>query len=365
MKILFFIESLHSGGKERRLVELIKGLSRDPNFEMELVLTKENIHYTEIERTGIKIHFFVRKIKKDPRIFIKFYSLAKKYKPDIIHVWGNMVAIYAIPTKIILGIPMINNEITDARINVSKSILSHKLTFPFSDKIISNSYAGLEAYNAPANKSSVIYNGFEFDRINNLESKDLIRDKFNIKTKFIVAMVASFTVYKDYTTFIKAALELLITNNDVTFLCIGGGDFEKYKQIIGHENEINILFLGKQENIESIMNVCDIGVLISNSKLHGEGISNSLLEFMALSKPVIANDCGGTIEIVENNKNGFIIEDQNYLDLKDKILTLLEDENLRIMFGQESIKIVTKFFSIEKMINSFKLAYNDFFFKNN
>ena len=40
MKILFFIESLGSGGKERRLVELIKGLSKDKNIEIELVLKK-------------------------------------------------------------------------------------------------------------------------------------------------------------------------------------------------------------------------------------------------------------------------------------------------------------------------------------
>ena len=53
-------------------------------------------------------------MKKDPSVLFRFYWLAKKIKPDIIHVWGHMVAFYAVPAKRLLNIPMINNEITDA-----------------------------------------------------------------------------------------------------------------------------------------------------------------------------------------------------------------------------------------------------------
>jgi len=111
MRILFYIESLRSGGKERRLLELIKGLSKNKNIDMALVLTREDIHYTDVFDTGIKIYYTIRKgLKKDPRLFFKFYKIAKKVKPDIIHVWGNMVAVYAIPTKVLLRIKMVNNH---------------------------------------------------------------------------------------------------------------------------------------------------------------------------------------------------------------------------------------------------------------
>ena len=150
MKILFFIESLRPGGKERRLVELIKNLLKDSNVKCELVLTKKEIHYKEIFKTGIKIHFIVRKyFKKDPRLFFMFYNITKQYQPDIIHVWGNLVAIYAIPAKLLLRIPIINNQIADAPIKISKGLLSHKLTFLFSDRIIANSISGLISYSAP------------------------------------------------------------------------------------------------------------------------------------------------------------------------------------------------------------------------
>ena len=250
MKILFFIESLEAGGKERRLVELIKGLSQNKSNEMELVVTKKFIHYDAVFSTGIKIHYTLRKhTTKDPSIFFKFYKIAMKMKPDIIHVWGNMTAIYAIPTKLLLRIPLINNQITDAPAHLPSAILSHKLSFPFSDKIIANSYAGLKAYKAPEKKSDVIYNGFDFNRISELKSKESIRAKFNLKTKYMIGMVASFSSFKDYSTYLKAANIILKIKKDITFLCIGAGDDSQAKLEVDQQHLDNILFLGKQNDV--------------------------------------------------------------------------------------------------------------------
>jgi len=365
MKILFFIEGLGAGGAERRLVELIKGISNYPNIEIELVSTKNNLHYNDLLSTGIRIHYLIRKkLKKDPIIFLKFFKIAKKFRPDIIHVWGNLTAFYAIPTKVLLSTPMINNQITNAPLEVSRSIFGHSTTFPFSDVIISNTIAGLKVYRAPMRKSKVIYNGFNFDRIIDLEDEKLIRRKFNIQSEFIIGMVGHFSDKKDYTTYIKAAKKVLIKNSNVTFLCIGGGDFGKYDQIVGHEYRDNILFLGRQDQVESIMNVCDIGVLVSNSKVHGEGISNALLEFMALGKPVIANDAGGTKELIMDKENGFLIKDEDIHNLAEKISFLLNNKTSRKEFGNASIQIVKEKFNIQKMIDNFMQEYVSIFDKN-
>jgi len=57
MKILFFIDSLTSGGKERRLTELMKALSDKPEINFGLVLMSDDIHYEEILDLKIKIHY--------------------------------------------------------------------------------------------------------------------------------------------------------------------------------------------------------------------------------------------------------------------------------------------------------------------
>lgn len=360
MKILFFVDSLRAGGKERRIVELIKGLGKSNNFEIELVLTKRIIHYEEIYLSDIKIHYAERKnIKKDPMVFVKFYKIARKFKPDIIHVWENMVAIYAIPSKLLLKVPLINNQITTAPLKVHNSFFGHKLAFYFSDLIVSNTKAGLQSFQSPQNKSRTIYNGFDFSRIRNLVSRSLVRENFNVMTKYVVGMIASFSDKKDYLTFIKAANLVLSTRADVTFLCVGSGDYTNLKKLVEPGFENRILFFSEQKEVESLMNICDIGVLMSNSKVHGEGISNALLEFMALEKPVIANYAGGTPELVENNKSGFLIENCDFNSLENRILLLINNSDLIDKFGKKSRQIVADKFSIDQMILSFEHTYNE------
>ena len=368
MKILFFIESLHSGGKERRLVELIKGLKQYPEIECELVLTRKDIHYKDIFSTGIKIHFIVRKyLKKDPRSFFMFFRICKKYKPDIIHVWGSMVAIYAIPAKVLLKIPLINSSITYATpIKIfSKIWLTLILTIPFSNFIVSNSKAGLKTHKLKNNqKNRVIYNGFNFDRIKNISDQIKIRNKFNIVTKYVIGMVASFSNYKDYETYIKAAHEVLQNNNSVTFLCIGAGDDSYFQSSVKPEFKENIKFLGRQGNVESIMNICDIGVLMSNPNTHGEGISNALMEFMALSKPIIASDGGGTGELIIDEETGFLVKPESVEELASKIVYLLENEAVALKMGVKGRERIKQEFDLGKMVIIYYNLYQKLILSN-
>ena len=64
MKILFFIDSLLAGGKERRLTELMKELKKNTSVNFGLVVMNQEIHYKEVLDLDITIHYLVRKTKK-------------------------------------------------------------------------------------------------------------------------------------------------------------------------------------------------------------------------------------------------------------------------------------------------------------
>jgi glycosyltransferase involved in cell wall biosynthesis len=356
MKVLFFIESLRAGGKERRIIELLKGLKSYPGIELALVLTRKEIHYNEILRLDIPLFYAERKyFKKDPLVFIKFYRIARKYNPDIIHVWGHMVAFYAVPAKKLLNIPMLNSEITDA--TPAQRLLGKKWVFDASDRIIANTQAGLTAYKAPTEKSGVIHNGFNFKRLDQLESPEEVRARFAIDTTFVVAMVASFSSYKDHGTYLEAAIDVLDRYQDITFLCVGDGEDVKYREGIPDEYSDRIKFLGKQNHVETIMNICDIGVLATNTKNHGEGISNALMEFMALGKPVIATNFGGSVELIEHGTSGYLIPAFDSSRLAGLIVDLVKDTDKRKRLGQQAKQRIQEKFSIEKMVESFYSEY--------
>ena len=79
---------------------------------------------------------------------------------------------------------------------------------------------------------------------------------------------------------------------------------------------------------------------------------------MALGKPVIATDGGGTNEILENNKTGFLIDPSDPEMLLEKMELLLNNAALRDTMGMTGKKRIQDHFSIDKMVRDYILYYN-------
>jgi glycosyltransferase involved in cell wall biosynthesis len=365
MKVLFVIDCLASGGKERRLTELMKMLKAKSTIEFELVVMSNDIHYKEVLDLGIGIHYIIRKTKKDISVFFKLYNLCKKYKPDIVHCWDDMTAVYVAPVCKLLNIKLANGMIVDTPVNFNifnKAWLRAKLTFPLSDLIIGNSEAGLEAYRAPHKKSVCIHNGMHLTRFVNLENSETIKTKIlgeSCNGQLVIGMVAAFEDRKDYDTLIEAAKVLIPLHSEIRFLFIGDGkNFTRIKGSIPAEMQDKLIFLGKRSEIEAIINIFDIGILLTNTKMHGEGISNSILEYMALGKPVIATRGGGTTELVRDGVNGFLIEGGDTEHLIEKIELLSGNAELRAELGKNGKSLIQNNFEINQMTQRYIHQYS-------
>ena len=359
MKILFFIGTLQSGGKERRLIELLSYLKMHTSYEMMVVLRQKKIDYQTFNNLDIPFKVLTEKyIKKDIRIPFNFLKICVEYKPDVIHSWGAMPATVALLSIILKRIPHLNSQITSAPRTYKKCSLStiqNKINFKFSDIILSNSLAGLDSFHPPKSKSKVIYNGVNPERFYNLPDKDEIRKKYNIKTSFAVVMVASFTDNKDFDLFINIASYIYSIRKDISFVCVGGG--KNLKRIKDNSSEVsNIIFTGRIDDVEAIINSCDIGVLFSTK---GEGISNSILEYMALGKPVIANDAGGNNEIISHQKSGLIITYESSDEIGQLIIGLINSPEIRERYGIEGKRIIQEKFSLDRMGQDFEKLYSE------
>lgn len=358
MKILYFIDSLKTGGKERQLVELIKVIHNNHNIDCELITMNNKIEYEEILLKNIKIHFLVRKRKKDLSIFFKLYKILRRFKPDIVHTWDGMTSFYLNPFKLINKFKFINGTIRWAHPKEIFSFLYRmglKISFFLSDVVVANSYAGKELY-APKKKSIVIYNGFNFKRLSKNTNDNELRKFYDIENKKIVGMVANFTDYKDYYTYINAANIIYQNNEDVVFFAIGNGPgLEESIALIGKFGITDrFRIINNETKIEEIIGLFDVAVLSSFS----EGISNAIIEYMAFSKPVVATDSGGTREIVIDQVTGYLVKKQNTEDLAEKVILLLNNPEIARGFGIEGKKIVLDKFSLEKMVNNYLILYD-------
>jgi glycosyltransferase involved in cell wall biosynthesis len=358
MRILFVIDRLGYGGKERQLIELLKGLKRRENIQFRSVILSDNIYYSYVRELESKIDVLKRKIPHDPRILIKLYKICKEFQPDIIHSWESMCSVYAVPVAKILGVKFINGMIRNAHSKLKpfgSAWIRARLTFPWSDVILANSYAGLKSFNVPSHKGYCIHNGFDLRRLKKLENGELIRKKFQIHTPKVVGMVARFHARKDFETFVLSAKQILQKRKDVTFLAIGDGrTLRKCMNLVNGEFHDNIKFLGRQKDVESIVNILDVGVLAS----YAEGISNSIMEYMSLVKPVVATNHGGTSEIVVDNATGFLIGPKNVEEMARKIEFLLDNEVAAKAMGNAGKERLLKEFGLEKMTDRYVELYH-------
>jgi len=116
--------------------------------------------------------------------------------------------------------------------------------------------------------------------------------------------------------------------------------------------EQRIRFLGQRQDVDSLVPQMDIGVLCTFT----EGISNSILEFMAAGKPVVVTDGGGSRELVMHGVHGFLVPVSDPSTVAEKIDLLLSDDNRALQMGMAGRQRVEESFSLEALAeNSFQL----------
>jgi glycosyltransferase involved in cell wall biosynthesis len=362
IRILFFIGSLQSSGKERRLIELMTYLKSLNKYELLLVLAYDIIEYPVFSKLNITYRILNKKPNsKNPLIYFKMNDICREFRPHIIHAWGNMPTFYMLPIGKLHKIPIVNSQITNARPNrerISFSSLTSRLNFRYSTVVISNSYAGLSSHNLKENgKYRVIYNGINMERFKNITSVDILRHHFGLRTKHAVVMVAAFSDNKDYDKYLEICKYVELIRYDITFFAVGdGNNFKRIKEKALISGLNNIQFTGKINNVEDLVSICDLGILLSPN---GEGISNSILEYMALGKPVIANDAGGTREIIDHGENGYLIENENAEEIAALINSLLDNSEIRRKMGAAGRRKIEESFILDKMGLAFESVYHD------
>lgn len=356
-KKILFVGSINGGGKERRMCELIRYLHELNQYD--LFLLTRNTSSADYPYVMECINGYYELTEKVPtRTQIKEYI--KKITPDIIHSWHTYLTYEIALMRFVLPkFYFVAGFIADG--NKDEGIKERVRTWiscAMSDVVVSNSWAGIYAHKAPKRKSVVIYNGFNPKRIpaDNIVIKT--REELQIGDSRVVVMAARMDKMKDFDTFLDAIKILNTKTTGVKYLLCGKGEKEEdYKKRVKLEKIDNVLFLGFRKDIEVIYKMSALSVLCS-AKIHNEGVSNSIMESMAMGTPVIATQSGGTPEIIEDGKNGYIIKTEDAVSLVEKIETLLNSEELMVNMSKASIMTIKKKFSIKKMVDDYLVVYS-------
>jgi L-malate glycosyltransferase len=148
---------------------------------------------------------------------------------------------------------------------------------------------------------------------------------------------------KNQAMFLRAARKVKEKFPDARFVLAGEGELlgeaKNLAKDLGLAGESH--FIGRCADVPALLNASDVCVLSSRT----EGFSNSILEYMAAGKPVVATKVGGAAEAVREGENGFLIESDDDEALAARLIELLENPRQARKFGERGRQIVKEKFS--------------------
>ena len=299
----------------------------DNGYEIHCACSIDKPVDKELQRRGVKI--FEVPFSRNPlgigniKAFIKLEELQRINDYDIVHVHTPIAAIYGRLLK--LNFPSLRIIYTAHGYHFLKggSKLGWILYYPiekimakFTDVTININKEDYEITKEKLkHKKCYLLNGvgLDLDKYKKLSSKEIQekRKEFGIKDKdFVVLMIAEINKNKNHIQLINAMDILKDKYPNIKVLCIGDGTLKESleKQIILRNLQNNIFMLGYRLDVNKLINISDIGILLS----HREGLPRNIMEFMACGRKVIATDIRGCRDIVCNYNVGTLVKVGDY-----------------------------------------------------
>ena len=338
MRSLVLTDHFKCGGAERVASLLINGLSTDEDNEVHVCVFEDTNRYG-VDKGRVFYHLLVKK----NRIGIidnlsKIWNLTKvmrKVNPEIIYSFGPIMASYVIIAAWLSGIRrrvrIVSSERNDPRrepVSDWKKIARDK-AYNASDVVVCQTPMALELLKKRGIKSKfvIIPNPISpnLPKWHGEESKDIITAARLTEQKNLPLLISAFgRVYKEYP--------------DYRLIIYGEGELmgELHNLIDSRNLNDVVLMPGFANNISEIM----AGAYMYVSSSDYEGISNSMLEALAIGLPCVCTDCpvGGAAMYIKNNVSGLLTRVMDEEGLYSAMKRLIIDKDLAISISKESRK---------------------------
>jgi glycosyltransferase involved in cell wall biosynthesis len=354
-----------AGGAEKQIYELAKGLDKNI-YEVHVVSLDcwGQAPKEIIEKTGSQLHIF-----RVVRVYglsgfvqgFRFHRFLKDNHIDIILTYHFSSDLWGTFWGHLAGVKTIISNRRDMGFwRNGLHIGAYKLVNHWVSKIVTVSESikqlVIKEEGVDPGCIEVIYNGVEVPEKNKKYLQEL-RAQLNLKHDDIVIMhVANLKPVKGHKYLLEAFAEISKQYPQVKLVLIGKDELNGQLQEMA--KTLNILdkvsFLGKRDDITGLLSVADICVLPSLS----EGMSNSILEYMAAEKPVITTNVGGNPELIKDGLNGLLVEKENSQQLKDALLVLINDQQKRFDMGFAGYERVKKEFSMPAMLSRYEHLFS-------
>lgn len=366
--VLHVIQS--PGGVERYIRSFLKYVDRD-NFINILVCSKEykKEYYVDLVDEFVNINM-TREIrfKSDLSSIILIRKLIKKYKPDIVYCHSSKagaigrIANIGIHNKCIYNPHGWAFNMGQSKMKKKCYTLIEKVLAPLAYKIIciseSEQVSAIKNRICKKDKTVIIYNGIDFEEYDNPQEKLLRSDLGISDDKFIIGFTGRLSEQKAPDVFMNAAKYIKSKIPNAYFLIVGDGEQREKIEKFFNNNEMKDCYriTGWVENPMSYINIFDVATLLSR----WEGFGLVLAEYMQAKKPIVATKVDAIPYIIEHEKNGLLVDIDDYENVGNMIMKLFQDPSLRDKLIANGYTIVREKYDARRVVRE-----HEYLFANN
>lgn len=370
IRIAFLIRSLHRGGAERQLAELVGGL--DPRVFDVRVLTfyPGGAIWQELAaHPNLQLESLYKRGRWDiVECTWRLTRVLRTWRADILHTYLVEPSIYGLMAGRLAGVKAIVWGIRASNVDYSRYGLVNQLTFKaagqlsrFADLLVANSDSGRAHHVACgfANQQFIaIHNGIDTERYRRVDGgRALARAGWKVSDEaLVIGASARLDPMKDHATALRALTKLASRFPRAILVCCGGGSETYLRSMRTLADELGIsdrvIWVGEEPRMEIAYGGFD--VLCSSS--FGEGFSNSIAEAMACGVPCVVTDVGDSAEIVGDT--GMVVPPRDSDALANALATLLvltPDE--RAALGAKARARIVDKFGVATMVARTSDAY--------
>jgi len=355
------VPSFDQGGSERQALQLARLLHESGRCRVRLAcLSARGVLRAEAESLGVgeieefpltSFHDanFIRQLRRFVR-FVRAQEIEVVQTHDFYtNVFGMLGAALArVPARLAA-------KRETAGMRTRTQALVELQIFRHAHRVAANSEAvarKLKEDGVRASKIVTVYNGLDAARVSVASGagREEILEALGLPEgrRFVTVVANLRHEVKDIPTFLRAAARVRARAADAAFVVAGEGPLEESLRGLAARLGISdgVFFVGRCTRVAELLHVSDVCVLSSVA----EGFSNSILEYMAAARPVVATDVGGAREAVVEGSTGCLVTPGDDETLAARVAALLEEPERARAFGEAGRARVASKFSCEAQL---------------
>jgi glycosyltransferase involved in cell wall biosynthesis len=352
MRMLLAIDELDVGGTEQQILELVRHLPRG-RWTPVVCCFRPGRKAEEIAGLGVRVVHLPKRRRVDVRLVRALVRLMRAERFDVVqtfligaNLWGRLAALLA-------GVPVVIASERNVGVweEPAKRWLGRALA-RVTSRLVANADAVrdyLIARGADPARIVTIRNGVDFGRFAAPVDRTAVRRALGLAPEHTVAaVVARLEPQKGHDVVLEVAARLRERLPHLRWLVVGGGGAEAAVRADAARRGVGdrVVFTGFRTDTADLLRAADLSVLVSTK----EGLSNTLLESLAVGLPVVASRVGGNAEVVGAGA-GLLVPPRDPDALEAAVVSLVADPVAARGMGERGREHVRRSFAVRRMVD--------------